>query len=64
MELLMRDGRVNVAFSPDLTTPQCDELLQIMQRFSIRATIDDLRQDLEAAAVRWDVEVTISRPVA
>lgn len=64
MELLMRDGRVSVAFSPDLTTPQCDELLKIIQRFSIRATVEDLRQDLEAAALRWNVEVTISRPKA
>jgi hypothetical protein len=62
MKLLMRDGLVNVEFSPDLTVHQYEELVGIVQRFSIRATAGDLRDDVQEAAKQWGVAVTFSRP--
>jgi hypothetical protein len=63
MELLMRDGRVKVEFSPDLSPPQCEELLEIVRRFSIQATALDLRNDVQDAAQRWGITVTVTRLV-
>ena len=63
LRLLMRDGPVRIEFAPNLTAVQYDELLTIVQQISVKATVADLRQDVESAAQRWGVTVTFHVPV-
>ena len=63
LKLLMRDGAVQVEFSPLLNSAQYDDLLAIVQGYARSATRDDLRRDLESAAKRWGVTVTFHIPV-
>jgi hypothetical protein len=63
LKLLMRDGPVSLHFSPDLNDDQYGELLSIVQAFAVKGTVADLRQDVESAAQRWGVTVTLRVPV-
>jgi len=56
----MRDGPVQVEFSPHLSAAQYEKLLAIVQSYSVRATSDDLRDDLTKAASHWGVSVTVT----
>ena len=61
LHLLMRDGPVQVAFSPHLATARYEELLEIVKGFTAHTTSVDLARVLESAAKRWGVNVTVRR---